>query len=256
MDDWSNMTCANETLAGGLNKNVCSKTVESKVITCTNIGGTFLDNGNAVPNAVTRFPQDFVILANGAYCDKNSNSQFDGDEWPKFNGDGASCDNGVTLVQGQLCSTISTATEEGKLAQLRCYAESNGNGSDEDELSSCRRDVRTNWAASTAAEFVVGGKSRPKGQFVFEKLKYDSQNSASLRQEETDFRGIQVGDSFTDCEIKSVFSFSVRKVDGSDDLYGEMVSTETNVSSKPACIAEYEATPPTKYMFKMKKKGS
>ncbi|RYZ71868.1 MAG: hypothetical protein EOP09_04020, partial [Proteobacteria bacterium] len=75
-NDWSNMTCTNENLEGGLHKNVCSKTVESKVITCTHIGGTFLDNGTPLQNATTRFPQDFVVLANGAYCDRNNNSQF------------------------------------------------------------------------------------------------------------------------------------------------------------------------------------
>lgn len=261
MNDWSNMTCENENLknaAGvetGLHKNVCSKTVDAQVVTCTHIGGTFLANGTAVQNATVRFPQDFDVLASGAFCDKNSNSKFDGDEWPMWSGDQQSCAAGVTLVQGQLCSGISQATEEGKLAQLRCYAENQQNR-DRDEMSTCTRDVRTNWSAKTAADFVVGGKSRPSGQFVFEKLKYDSATSASLRGEERDIRGIQVGDSWTDCELNSVFSFSVRTIDGSDDLYGEMVQTETNVSTKPACVAEFGASVPTKYMFKMKKTGA
>lgn len=260
LQDWSGMSCTGEQVldsasaATGLFKNVCSKTSEGKVVTCTNIGGTFLANGTPVQNAITRFPEDFIVIAQGAYCDKNSNNIFDGDEWPIWNGNSQSCSSNVTLKQGQLCSAITGTSSEEKLAQLRCYAEAR-QGDDED-FSSCTREVRTNWSAKTPEEFLVGGKAKPKGQFVFEKLDYDSPNSASLRGEEHDFRGVQVGDNWTDCEINSVFSFSVRKIDGSEDLYGEMIQTETNVSPKPACIATFGSSKPTKYMFRMKKTGT
>ncbi|MBC7658249.1 MAG: hypothetical protein H7249_00920 [Chitinophagaceae bacterium] len=256
MNDWSNMSCTNTPLTGdsaGLTKNSCTKTVDNVAVTCVNVGGTFLANGTPVANAVTRFPEDFIVLAQGAYCDNNHNNQFDGNEWPNFDQRGTpSCNAGVTATQGQLCSTIDATTTGGQLAQLRCYADNKGGGGD--KFDTCAREVRTNWSATTAAEF-VSGKSQPKGQFIFEKLDYDSATSASVRGEDHDYRGIQVGDNFTDCEVVSVFSFSMKKLDTSADLYGEMVRTETNVSPKPACVAAFPGSAPTKYMFKLKKQA-
>ena len=260
--DWKDMTCTNEDLKDsanaltGLRKSTCKKTVDAKEITCTNIGGTFLEAGTPVTNAVTRFPDDFVVIARGPYCDKNNNKTFDGDEWPMWSGEGQSCSGGITITPGALCSAITGTSSEEKLAQLRCYAEYRGNNDQEDDFSKCSREVRTNWGAKTPEEFVVTGKAKPKAQFVFEKLNYDSANSASLRGEETDYRGVRNGESWTDCQLNSVFSFSMRKIEGSEDLYGEMIQTETNVSTKPVCVAEFGATAPTKYMFRMKKTGT
>ncbi|MBC7533778.1 MAG: hypothetical protein H7318_19600 [Oligoflexus sp.] len=223
LNDWKDMKCTPTTVGEGLRKNVCTKTVNGEELTCTNIGGTFTLAGVEIQNAMVRFPEDFDVLA----------------------------------IAGQKCSTIAVTTAEGKLAQLRCYAEANrgGGGESGEDMSVCKREVRTNWNAKTPLEFVSGGKSKPKAQFVFELLDYDTATSASLRGEERDYRGIRVGDNFTDCEIASVFSFSMKKIDNSNDLLGEMVQTETNVSTKPACIAEFPADKPTKYLFKLVKQA-
>jgi hypothetical protein len=253
VNEWSNMQCETTQLNGGLNKNTCKKIYEGAEVACVNIGGTFLANETPIANAITRFPEDYVVLAKGAYCDYNNDNIIDGNEWPMWNNNEQSCNNGVQIKEGELCSGIDVNAEGGPLAQLRCYAEGRPRGG-EGDFDSCQRDVRTNWNAKTAAEFVQG-KSQPKGQFAFELFDYDSPTSGSLRGEERDYRGIQVGDNFTDCEIVNVFSLSIKKIDGSNDLYGEMIQNETNVSPKPACIASFPASSPTKYMFKLVKKG-
>ena len=219
LNDWNNMKCTNSLVGDGLRKNVCTKTYLNEEVTCTNIGGTFTTAGVELNNASVRYPADFDVLA----------------------------------TAGQKCSAIVTTGEVGELPQLRCYAEArhNAGGGESRDDSSCTRDVRTNWNAKTAAEFVSVGKSKPKAQFVFELLDYDTATSASLRGEERDYRGTRVGDSFTDCEIVNVFSFSMKKIDNSKDLLGEMIQTDTNVSTKPACIAAFPASKPTKYLFKM-----
>ncbi len=83
---------------------------------------------------------------------------------------------------------------------------------------------------------------------------YDSPTSGSLRGEEREFTGIQVGNNWTDCEVISVFNLSVRQIEGTADLLAEMSQSEKNVSTKPACIAEFGDEGKTmKFMFKMQK---
>ncbi|WP_141732366.1 hypothetical protein [Oligoflexus tunisiensis] len=257
LSDWSNMECTNTELTGGLHKNVCKKTVDSVVYTCTNIMGTFLADGTSLSNAMTRYPDDYEVYAKGAYCDYNGNSVFDGDEWPQWNGNSQSCNSGTTITQGELCSSIATTTEGGKLAQLRCYADAlhgDGGGKDE-EPTACIREINTNWSASTAAEFLLDsdGPSKARGQFIMDLFEYDSATSGSLRGEDRRFEGIQVGNNWTDCEIQEVFSFSLKKIDDSGVLYGEMIENSTNVSPKPACVAEYGAGKTRKFMFTLVK---
>jgi hypothetical protein len=261
LNNWDGMQCENTQLTGdsaGLQKNVCKKTVDNAVITCTHIQGTFLENGTVLENAMTRFPEDFVVYATGAYCDYNSNNAFDGDEWPMYNGDSQSCNNNVTIKQGSLCKDIVTTDAPGKLAQLRCYADymhKSGDGRGGDEVTACKREINTNWGAQTPEEFLLNsdGPSRAQGQYVFELFDYDSPTSGSLRGEDTYFDGIQVGNNWTECEVREVFSISVKKLDDAGNLYGEMVTSETNVSPKPACVAEYGQGKTTKYVFKMLK---
>lgn len=265
LSDWDNMQCENTQLTGdsaGLNKSICKKTVDNAVITCTNIQGTFNADGSSLANAMTRFPEDFVVYANGAFCDKNANNVFDGgSEWPTYDPatQSQTCSTG-TLKQGDLCKDIVTTDSAGKLAQLRCYADymhksEGGGGGGGDNVTACMREINTNWSAKTPEEFLLNsdGPSRAKGQFVFELFDYDSATSGSLRGEDTYFNGIQVGNNWTDCEVREVFSFSMKKVDDAGNLYGEMVSSETNVSPKPVCVAEYGQGKTTKYVFKMLK---
>lgn len=136
------MKCENTSLAGALCKYVCTKTVEGVNVSCTNISGTYFANGKAFENALTRYSQNYIGLAQVAYCD-NNNGDFDGNEWPMRNGDTQSCPDVSTQKQDALCSAISRANEEGKLSQLRSYAE-NRQGGGGDEFTSCQRDLRSN----------------------------------------------------------------------------------------------------------------
>lgn len=222
LNDWNNMTCQGESLAGGLHKNTCKKTVNGKEITCINIGGSFLADGSPLQNAMARFPDDFEVYA----------------------------------TPGALCSSINTSSDQGKLAQLRCYAdalhEKNFGPGGDDSL--CIRRVDGNWNAKTPDEFLPkNAVARPDNLHVYDMFKYTSATSGSLRGENKFFRGIQMGNNWTDCEVHEVFSISLTKISDSDDLMAEMMMTERNVSPKPACVAEFGEGKTTKYMFKLKK---
>ncbi len=224
MNDWSNMECTGQQLEGtsaGLHKSTCSKTIQGEKITCVHISGAFLDNGTAI-NGRARYPEDFVTFAQ----------------------------------QGDLCSSINTNTDEGKLAQLRCYAEANhgggGGGGSDDE---CVREVRGNWSAKTPEEFFTNsdGPVRARGEFVMEIFEFDSATSGRLRGEERSSNGVRVGDNWTDCEVNEVFSMALRKADDAGNLMAEMIMEERNISPKPVCIAEYGAGKVRKYLFKLEK---
>lgn len=256
LNDWGNMTCEHEELGGGLNKNTCSKEYEGDTVTCVHIGGIFDSNGTPMANANTRYPDDYVVYANGPYCDTNSNNQRDNsDGYPRWNGDSQSCDSG-TLKDGDLCKDIDTSSVPGEMAQLRCFAQAVSNKRDQpSEGGSCSREVRGNWSASTPEEFLgnPNGPAKANGQIFFELFDFTSPTSGTMRGEERRFDGIQVGNSWTDCEVINVFSIALSKYPDSDDLLAEMVETSRNVSAKPACVAEYGEGKTQKMLFKFEK---
>jgi hypothetical protein len=267
MRDWSNMQCTGAPLAGGLHKSTCTKKDTDEIdVTCVNIGGQFLADGSVLNNAWANYPADFISLARGPYCDLNGNNAYDaGEDAMNQGGDSYFCMvNGMQqpasaaiLKPGQLCSEIDATTDLGKLTQLKCYAEDlhqnekDGQGSE----TSCLRNVQSNFTATKPEDFITDSKGpvKARNMFVFEKFEYDSVNSGSLRGEERRFDGIRVGDNWTDCEIMEAFSFSIRKDEASTtgDLYGEMISTNTNLSDKPACIAAYGTGTVSKSLFKL-----
>ncbi len=214
-NDWRSLTCKQEDAGEGLRKNTCSGTYNSKAITCTNVGGAFLVSGgteSTLQNAMVRFSPD----------DPSKN------------------DFSILLAKSALCSSANTSTERGKLAQLRCYADynqQNMHGPQSAAANACVRDVQVNWAAKTAAEFIIGGDGpqKPLGQHIFDRFEFDSDTSGSVRSERASVRGVQAGDNFTDCPVTEVFAMSIKKIDGSSDLYGEIQMTTKSTSAKPAC---------------------
>jgi hypothetical protein len=259
MNDWKDMQCEFEELTGnsaGLHKNVCSKDYNGQNVTCVNFGGTFDANGNPINNAMTRYPEDYVVYANGAFCDINKDGKFGDGEWPRWNGSEQSCDQGVQLSKGDLCKDIPTTDDAGKLAQMRCFLESNqGGGKGEEDITTCGREVRANWSATSPDEFLgkTDGPVKAKGEHIFELFEYNSPTSGSMRGEDREFRGIQVGNNWTDCEVINVFSMSLRKIEGGEDLLAEMSESQKNVSTKPACIAEFGEGKTQKMLFKLVK---
>ena len=251
------MKCDNESLGGGLNKSTCSKEYEGDTITCVHIGGVFDSNGTPIANANTRYPDDYVVYANGPYCDTNGNNQRDNsDGWPRWNGDSQSCDSGTTLIDGDLCKDIDTTSVPGEMAQLRCYAQAVSNKRDQpSDGGSCSREVRGNWSASSPEEFLgdANGPAKANVQIFFELFDFTSPTSGTMRGEERRFDGIQVGNSWTDCEVINVFSIALSKYPDSDDLLAEMMETSRNVSAKPACVAEYGEGKTQKMLFKFEK---
>jgi hypothetical protein len=184
-----------------------------------NISGTFALDDSAIANVITRFPEDFKIFAE----------------------------------PGQLCSGINTSSDAGKLAQLRCYVDASQKGGDRASGDTCRREIHSNWAAKTPAEFLLNkeGPAKAEGQFIFELFDYDSSNSGTLRSETRTFSGVRSGDNWTDCEMMEVFSLSIQKQNASNDLYGELVMSNKNVSPKPACKAAIGEGKIKKYAFKL-----
>jgi hypothetical protein len=267
MGNWDGMTHTNEAIGtSGLNKSVSKKTdTDGKEIVCTNIMGMFaVADDTPITNGWVN-PGDSKVFAHGPYCDLNSNGKYDSGEEAWRNGpDSYYCNNSSEVknfnAKGQLCSTIDTTTDKGKVAQLRCYAEyMSQNGKGDNPMSpemktTCSRKLMYNWAAKTEAEFLGTGPAQPNSMFIMEKFSYDSPNSGSFRNEERRFDGIQVGNNWTDCEVMTSLSFTIRKEEGSSDLYAEMIENTTNLSPKPACVANYGAGKISKSIFKMKKK--
>lgn len=254
LTNWDNMKCENEDLTGGLHKNTCSKEVDGDTVTCVHIGGTYDANGNTLGNAMTRFPEDYVVYASGAFCDKDADNEFDGDEWPQWDGNSQTCSQGGTLKQGDLCKDIDVVDAPSEMAQLRCYMEASHQGGKDDQSDGlCRRRIEGNWSATSPEDFLGNGPARPEAQIFFELFDYTSPTSGTMRTEERRFEGVQVGNNWTDCEVITVGSLALSKYPDSDDLLAEMVETSRNVSSKPACVAEYGEGKIRKMLFKFEK---
>ena len=242
--------CTFEQLVGGLNKNVCKKTIEGgKEVTCTHIAGTFLTDGTSVNGYADH--NDFVSYGQPASCPAG--------QYPESSRDGEwKCSDGGELTLGDNCATLSgnDGSDAYKMAQLRCYADSYWSEAEKaSRQGKCIRKVETNWMAETADQFIDNdGPDSAVAQHIFELFEYDSANSGSFRSERTRYEGIQVGDNWDTCKISETETFSLRKEENSNNLILEMINEKRNISEKPACVAAYKSKESNeKMMFRMVK---
>ncbi|OFZ20254.1 MAG: hypothetical protein A2X94_15380 [Bdellovibrionales bacterium GWB1_55_8] len=177
-------------------------------VRCENIGGEFDSAGNA--------------------CNQGEAGCFD---WNNV---------AVLVAQDQLCSTISTGTAQGQLAQLQCYAQHYWQNQDDD---GCLRSIETNYAAESPADFVLDqdGPQKARSEHLLGLMSYGSPNEATIREEGEAVRGARGGNGdYIPCRVFQTTTITFKKVADSK-LLVEFIEEQKNLSlDKPACEAEFQ----------------
>lgn len=211
--DWSGIThCDQESLGSGYQRNTCTGTATvnsaSVSVTCTHTFGTFDSQGTSID------PQQF--------------------NW-----------SNVTLIAAQnaACSSIAETTSAKRLAKLQCYSNAYWQSGLERASGVCLPRIHTDWTTNNPDQFVTVDRN-PNSLIFMDKLDYSDANSASLRTEQEDFRGVRVpgsnGDNWVPCRVKEVGSLIVNRITETR-LLASYVSTTRTSSTDPACVAEYGA---------------
>jgi hypothetical protein len=153
---------------------------------------------------------------------------------------------------GTLCSALSG------LQQQQCFADYYYQN--RDNSAGCIRDVQLNWGAEDVSKFVTrtDGPTRAVGEYVMNLLNFSSANSASIRDESEEFRGVQVNNgtdsSFINCKIVKSITLSMTKLSDST-MQMELIQTMRSTDRNPACSAQTGGEQGTsqKFMFKATK---
>lgn len=153
---------------------------------------------------------------------------------------------------GTLCSNLSG------LLQQQCFADYYYQN--RDNSAGCIRDVQLNWGAEDVSKFVTrtDGPTRAVGEYVMNLLNFSSANSASIRDESEEFRGVQVNNgtdsSFINCKIVKSITLSMTKLSDST-MQMELIQTMRSTDRNPACSAQTGGEQGTsqKFMFKATK---
>ncbi|MCB9027029.1 MAG: hypothetical protein H6625_11965 [Bdellovibrionaceae bacterium] len=145
---------------------------------------------------------------------------------------------------GDLCSSITPSTDFETVAQLQCYADYLWRANLEDDDSKCIRKVETNWGATNPDDFILhrNGPERAMTLFVLAKFNYDSADSGYFEDEDIYFRGIQTGDSWTNCKVKERFRMSIKKRSSTSLVSEFLQETELLDKSKEACVADSKSS--------------
>lgn len=228
--NWSNVTYTGGSTSAydtvnfpGYIKNTQNATYNSAAITCQFIYGTFKQSDNA-------------SLAGAGF------------DW-----------NNVTKTNaGVACSTLANVTNKEKLTRLQCYSEALWNNNtirtDRQSDSLCLRKIRANWGATDPANFLTdsSGPQKAEAQHVLELLEYTSNEAATFRMRDDDYRGVQNGNAWTSCHLEQAITISMKKrPDG--NLNVEFISETKNLDANVAACKSGESglgVGTTKYMFK------
>ncbi|WP_413288800.1 hypothetical protein [Bdellovibrio sp. HCB337] len=139
------------------------------------------------------------------------------------------------VASGQPCESIGDATTADKLAAYRCYAEAYW--STNNATSTCQREYRFNWAATTPEEFAQDSeRGKPKNAFITNILNYTPDGTmATLEDEETESFTINTGaNSSTFCETSRRTVISFKKVSDTRMLVDLKQTGQMN-STSAAC---------------------
>ncbi|MEO5667799.1 MAG: hypothetical protein ABIR96_07065 [Bdellovibrionota bacterium] len=201
----------------------------------------------------------FSATADGATIDNALQSQFN---W----------NNIAQIAQGTDCSAIATnvSPDSDKLAQLKCYTDAYYAANLDNDASLCLPRIRTNWAATTSADFLAGNSDKPKAQVLANFVNFDSDGVLTTFNEEDDYRGVKAGENdWTDCHVRSfgTLTMSPQNKSGTTATQVRASYSENEVlvdNSKPACVGYFKNENGTKnsagawskvanYMFNMTK---
>ncbi|MCB0391604.1 MAG: hypothetical protein KDD58_09940 [Bdellovibrionales bacterium] len=177
---------------------------------------------------------------------KHIYGQFDSDDSPDTDNsfDWSDVESNPIVANGANCSSITANTDEKIIAQLQCYADYLWQQNLENDDSKCIRRVELNWGATDPNEFVLKSNGPPRAMtlFVLSKFNYDSSSSGYFEDGDVYYRGIQTGDSWTNCKVKENFRMTFKKRDSST-LVGEMVQEMVLLDTgKEACVAAKESS--------------
>ncbi len=138
----------------------------------------------------------------------------------------------------QPCATVQSADA---LEGAKCFADSLWEEAKANQ-NACIRRLNFNWGAKTLEQFMgpANGPIKAFGEHIFEKFRYDSATSGSFRMEEEQFKGVSLGEGWTDCRFIEKMTFALKAIPGSKDLFVEMFKETRNADPKPICIAEYK----------------
>jgi hypothetical protein len=134
-----------------------------------------------------------------------------------------------------LCSVIADEVD-----RLHCYGDFyNQTGESQDDK--CIADVNLNWAATTAADFLIkgDGPTRAQNQYVFNMLNYTSATTASVRDERIYFMpelsDSKDGDSsIVNCKLAESVDIAITKLSETEVLFDLIIQLKA-VDKNPIC---------------------
>lgn len=141
----------------------------------------------------------------------------------------------------QLCSTVDTSTEAGKMAQLRCYAD--GFHQFREQLGdSCYIRPEFDWSAKTAEAFAPKiTQLKPDGLYLLEKANYSGAGELSFRQEEERSDFIDTGSGGVVCRVYEEVDITIKRQSDTEATM-EFTTQSRNLSNdKDACKNAYSS---------------
>lgn len=157
--------------------------------------------------------------------------------------------NGAQLAaKGASCGNYSGTLN---LQQLQCFAQFYYNNRAAFEAAGgCQRELRTNWGAQSADQFVEEGHTKARGLNILAELKYSDADTASAFNDEFEMR---YEDNNLTCPIQRQESIGFTKVSSTKILVTYQESQRNADPSNLACAAKYGAGKTEKFMFYMDK---
>lgn len=161
--------------------------------------------------------------------------------------------SGSEIAQGTACSALPTASEQDKMAQLRCYADYLYQSGFTEKAGLCLPRVNLDWTATTAVDFEKVDSLRPEGLVFFEKFNTSPDgNGGSMLTRQEHYEGVQVGESWVNCRVIESGGLTIRKVSATKSLAIFQSSQITTSTSKPACLGKFNGARET-FMFYLTK---
>jgi|GEM_PF-4580165 len=150
------------------------------------------------------------------------------------------------IAAGTDCSAISAATDEGELAQLKCYSNAFYQARLDDEVALCVPRLRTNWAANDPDDFILGNMDKPSAQVFANFVSFDADGVLTMFDESDDYQGVKSGENdWTDCHVRSfgTISLAPQNKNGTSVTQVRAGYTDSQVlvdNNKPACVGYFK----------------
>ena len=219
IDNWSGMSCGSPS----------SVTAKHTGFQASEMSCSYTPQGGSATTITCS--NERAVSASADFATINNSLPFD------FN-------NVAKINSGTSCSAISSATEESKIAKLKCY--SDYFYQHKDSASGCVPELRTNWSATTAAEFVEGDDQKPGSLFEANFYDIDANGVGTFTSDREDYRGVQAGENgYTNCRVREALNITIIPTDKSGTTVNNAqmeFSTESSLIdvSNPACVAYFK----------------